>query len=249
MERVNHEQLRELTAAYALGVLNADEQRALDAHLAVCAECRAETRSFSPVIEALGRSMSAQSSPLIPFGILPGEQVALGDHVAYFWDSDVEFARGVEFLPPGLAGNDHCVIFGHEQANEQVIATLERQHIDVRRHERDGRLTVLGCESTGDATLQKIGATFRAALDAGAPALRLLGNIGWGHDGWPAENDLIQFERKVTGAVKDLPAVVVCMYDVQTLPGRVVLHAGMGAHPITIVGNVMRVNPHHSRSA
>lgn len=239
---MTHEELKDLTAAYALGVLDPVERPALESHLLVCAECRAEARSFSPAIEALGRAVPTRDPRLIPFGILPDAHVSPGDHIAYFWDSEAQFERAVAFLPPGLAGRDHCVIFGHDEANERVIATLERKAVDVGRHQRNGRVTVLGSKSTGDATLQTLGATFRSALDAGAPVVRLLGNIGWGHPGWPAQDDLIQFERQVTGAVKNLPAVVVCMYDIQGLPGRVLVHAGMAAHPITIVGDVMRVN-------
>lgn len=242
--RVTHDQFKDLTAAYALGALDAEECLAYDAHLAICAECRAEVRSYSPAIEALCRARPSPEIAGIPFGILPGAHVRPGDHIACFWDSEQEFTRAVGFLPPGLAGRDHCVVFGHEEANDRVLATL-RQQVDVERHGRDGRLTVLGCQSTGDATLQAIGATFRAALDAGAPLIRLLGNIGWGRPGWPAEDDLIQFERRVTGAVKDLPAVVVCMYDVPALPGRVVMHAGLAAHPLTVVGNAMHVNTHY----
>ncbi len=41
-------------AAYALGALDADEARAVDAHLATCAECRAQLRELSELEAALG---------------------------------------------------------------------------------------------------------------------------------------------------------------------------------------------------
>jgi anti-sigma-K factor RskA len=41
---------------YALGVLNASEKAAFEAHLATCVECAAEVRRFSPVLEALART-------------------------------------------------------------------------------------------------------------------------------------------------------------------------------------------------
>lgn len=38
----------------------------------------------------------------VPFGILSGEDVRTGDHIAYFWESEQEFDRGVQFLLAGL---------------------------------------------------------------------------------------------------------------------------------------------------
>lgn len=180
----------------------------------------------------------------VPFGILP-QSVRVGDHIAYFWETEKEFERGTTFLGPGLAGTDHCVVFGHDEANERVIALLKRQGIPVDDHLRNSRLTVVGSESTGDATLARLAGLFKSALDGGAPMIRLLGNIGWGRKGWPAEDDILLFESKVTGAAKAFPAVIVCMYDVHTLSGRVVVNGGLATHPITVCGNVMRVNPYY----
>ena len=180
----------------------------------------------------------------VAFGIIPGQDVRPGDHIAYFWEAADEFDRGVQFLVAGLAGADHCVVFGHDDANERVLEVLRLQGVDVDRVQRQGRLTVAGSASTGDATLANLGSIFQAAVDAGAPMIRLLGNIGWGKPGWPDEDDLLLFEAKVTSAAKAFPAVVVCMYDVQTLSGRVIVNGGVATHGISVCGNMMRVNPY-----
>ena len=93
--------------------------------------------------------------------------------------------------------------------------------------------------------LSNIGATFTEAVAAGAKMIRLLGNIGWGREGWPNENDILEFEARVTGAAKAFPCVVVCMYDVRALPGRVMVHGAFETHPLTFCGNVMRQNTHY----
>ncbi len=180
----------------------------------------------------------------VAFGIIPGEDVRPGDHIAYFWETAQEFDRGVQFLVAGLAAEDHCVVFGHDDANERVLEVLQLDGVDVEGMKRRGRLTVAGNESTGDATLANLGSLFQRAVDNGAPLIRLLGNIGWGKRGWPEEDDLLLFEAKVTGAAKAFPAVIVCMYDVQTLSGRVIVNGGVATHPISVCGNVMRVNPY-----
>ena len=184
----------------------------------------------------------------MPFGILPSEDVRAGDHIAYFWETDSEFEQGVKFLSTGLlGGRDHGVVFGHDDANRRVCEILERQGASVRALRRQGRLTLVGPAATGDKTLAKLGTVFKKAIAGGAPLIRLLGNIGWNKPGWPGEDDTLLFEAKVTGAARQFPAVIVCMYDVRSLPGRIVVHGGFGTHPIAVCGNVMRVNPFHQQ--
>ncbi len=174
-----------------------------------------------------------------------GETAAVGDHIAYFWESRQDFEAGVGFLELGLREGDHCVIFGHEEANAEVLDLLRRRGVDADRLQQSGKLSVLGGSETGDAMLSGIGAVFGQAVDAGAPMIRLLGNIGWGKPGWPGESDILAFEAKVTGAAAAFPCVVMCMYDVQALPGRVMVHGAFETHPLTFCRNLLRENPHH----
>lgn len=175
---------------------------------------------------------------------LDNDHVHLSDHVAYLWETDREFRGAVGFLEVGLRGSDHCVIFGYEDANERVLEVLRGHCFDDTRLQADGRLSVLTADATGDATLNKIGKTFQAAVERGAPLIRLLGNIGWNRANWPEVTDLLAFEAKVTTAARGFPCVVICMYDVRVLSAHVLLHGGMETHPVTIRRNVIRVNPH-----
>ena len=108
---------------------------------------------------------------------------------------------------------------------------LRDRSVNVDDYQRRGQLTVVGGDSTGAATLSKLGAMFQKAVDDGAQVIRLLGNIGWGKKGWPEEDDILDFEHQVTGAAKAFPAVIVCMYDVNTLSGRVIVQGGLATHP------------------
>ena len=93
--------------------------------------------------------------------------------------------------------------------------------------------------------LSNIGDTFAKAVKSGAKLIRLLGNIGWGKEGWPTEDDILEFEARVTGAAKAFPCVVVCMYDVKALSGRVMVHGAFETHPLTFCRNVIRQNTHY----
>ncbi len=178
-----------------------------------------------------------------PLGI-KGEYGDAGDHIAYFWEHEREFEQGVDFLEVGLSARDTSFVFGHEEANRKVLAVLAKRGQDVEGLIQRGKLTVLGGKSSGEAMLADIGAAFQKALASGAPLLRLLGNLGWGRPGWPDEDGILEFESTVNQALRGLPAIVVCMYDVASLPGRILLRGGFETHPLTVCDELLE-NPHH----
>lgn len=173
------------------------------------------------------------------------ETVSVGDHIAYIWETPAEFAEAVGFIRRGIRDGDHSVIFGHDEANAEVVNVLTSAGFDVPYLEQTGRLTILGGREHGDMMLNEIGATFQRARDNGAPLIRLLGNIGWSRPGWPADRGILEFEAKVTGAAKLFPCVVMCMYDAKSLSGSVMVHGCFETHPVVITGNVLRHNPYY----
>ena len=171
--------------------------------------------------------------------------MSVGDHIAYFWETEREFSDGVRFLEVGLDEGDFCVAFGHEEGNRRVCDTLSARGYDCAQLTARGRLASIGGDPDAKQMLANIGDVFSKAVADGARLIRLLGNIGWGSAGWPNEHDILEFEARVTGAAKAFPCVVLCMYDVQSLPGRVMVHGAYETHPITFCGNVMRQNTHY----
>ncbi len=178
----------------------------------------------------------------IPLG-LRDEQVALGDHIAYFWESERQFEEAVGFLLVGIRNGDHVVVFGHDDANKKVVDLLRKRAIDTDHLQASERLTVVTGGPSGEKMLGDIGETFGRAVGAGCGCIRLLGNIGWSKPGWPDDLDILAFEAKVTGAAKQFPCVVMCMYDVASVSGTVMVHGAYETHPLTFCGNVLRENP------
>lgn len=50
---MTHDELRELSGGYALGILDEPDRRTFEAHLSTCASCAAEVRDFTAVASAL----------------------------------------------------------------------------------------------------------------------------------------------------------------------------------------------------
>ena len=174
---------------------------------------------------------------------LRDEKAKLGDHIAYFWENDGQFEEAVGFLLVGIRRGDHAVVFGHDEANEKVVELLRKKGLDTDHLQTSNRLTVITGGPTGERMLGTIGATFQEAVESGCECIRLLGNIGWSKPGWPDDLDILAFESKVTGAAKKFPCVVMCMYDVASLSGNIMVHGAYETHPLTFVGNVLRENP------
>jgi PAS domain S-box-containing protein len=178
----------------------------------------------------------------VEFGIRAGK-VPQTAHVAYFWETEREFADGVGFLEAGLRGLDHCVIFGHEEANQAVCNILQNHGFDVKDLLAQQRITILGGNPSGEKILETISDALQQAFARGTPLIRLLGNIGWGKPGWPADYDLLAFEAKVTAVAKEFPCVVLCMYDVAALPGLVIRRGAYGTHPLIERDGSLQENP------
>jgi hypothetical protein len=130
----------------------------------------------------------------IPLG-LRDEYVTVGDHIAYFWETSGEFSEAVGFLAVGLDRGEFCVIFGHTEGNRRVCESLAERGYDCAYWEGQGRLFIVPGETNAAHMLSTIGEVFTEALERGATLIRLLGNIGWGHHGWPDEKDLLEFEE------------------------------------------------------
>jgi formate hydrogenlyase transcriptional activator len=189
-------------------------------------------------------AVTRPKQPEVDLG-LRGEQVPLHSHLAYFWESDKEFADAVAFLAAGLRGKDHCVIFGHQEANETVCKILSAGGFDVHALLTSGRLTVLSGQRAADKILELIAADFERAIARGAPLVRLLGNIGWGKADWPDDEDLLVFESKITAAAANFPSVILCMYDAARAPASIIRHGALETHPLAFGHRGLRESAHY----
>jgi hypothetical protein len=166
-----------------------------------------------------------------------------GSHLVYFWQHEAEFAQGVSFLEPGLRENHHCIVFGHDEANDRVLQVLGKRGYYARELVRQGQLTILPRVVSTKIVLSRVEEIFGAALRRGFAAIRYLGNLAWGYPGCPEQDEVLELEARITGLAEQFPCVVVCMYDVNALPGRMVLKGGFEAHPFTFCAHGLRKNP------
>jgi DcmR-like sensory protein len=175
------------------------------------------------------------------------DEVALGSHLIHFWQSDEEFERGVRFLEIGMHDeSQHFVLFGHEEGNQRALEILRRNGHDVDQMLRTRRLTILCRDCSAAETLKAIESAFSAAVDNGAEVIRYLGNLGRSEAPLPGRgaDEIVELETGATQLALRYPCVIVCMYDVNTVSGALLLNAGFGAHPHAVCGRTLRDNPY-----
>ena len=177
------------------------------------------------------------------------DEVPLGSHLIHFWRTDDEFERGVRFIELGVADqSQYCVLFGHNEANQRVLEILQTRGYDLAPVLREGRLVILPRESSASETLARIDGAFSDAVAKRATAIRYLGNLGMGQAPLPARgaDEVVELESGATALAVRYPCVIVCMYDVNTVSGRLVLDGGFGTHPLTVCRGALRHNPYYA---
>lgn len=169
-------------------------------------------------------------SDSIPLGV-GNLRADIGDHIAYFWETEEEFRRGAGVLLYGLQHGDKCVVFGHDEANQRLLQILHTEGFDVEDLRARDQLSVIRGQQSWKAMLDEITDVFSRAKAEGYSCIRLLGNIGWEMAGWPAHDEIVAFEAHVTNAAKQFPCVIVCMYAINKIPARALYRGGFQRHP------------------
>ena len=173
--------------------------------------------------------------------------VDVPSHICLFYSSDEELRQRLGFLAHTLDEPEQAaVLFGKQERLDQVLGYIgEDFGRDVAADLKAGRIVLVNGTRDPDALLAGIAVALDATIARGATLIRFLGFIGWGDMDWPLTEELMTFEAKVTEAVKSYPAVVVCTYNVEELPGSVLIFAGIETHPLTILGTTLCENPHY----
>ena len=174
-------------------------------------------------------------------------KIDVPSHICLFYSDDAELRDRLGFLANTLDDPEQvAVLFGRQARLEEILGYIGADHKrDIAADLAAGRIVLVNGAPDPDALLGGIAAAFDAAVARGTKLIRFLGFIGWGDMDWPAQEDLMSFEAKVSEAVKSYPAIVMCTYNTEQLPGSVLIFAGIETHPYTILGTTLCENPHY----
>jgi hypothetical protein len=180
------------------------------------------------------------------------DSLPLGSHACFYYTNDETLRRTLAFLRVGLdVPGDFCVLFADEVRADRLLAWLQEDYPeDLRALINRGKLALIGGAPSVGELLTNIGSRLDRAVQEGYRLIRFLGFIGWGQPGWPADRDLLEFEAKVNYAVTNYPALIICTYEVPSLPGTSLIYGGLQTHTVTMLdGGPARANPHYAPPA
>jgi anti-sigma regulatory factor (Ser/Thr protein kinase) len=167
----------------------------------------------------------------------PGLSITSLRHDAFVYESDDEFVgHMVPFVAGGL------------QEGEAVVAVTTVRNAALLREALGGdaeRVSFVDRDKWYVRPAQAIASydkTLRQHLDAGAPVVRVIGELPFGTtplewDEWTA------YEAIANRAFADRPAWIVCPYDARVLPDSVVKHAAH-THP-NVLTDLLRASAHY----
>jgi CheY-like chemotaxis protein len=171
-----------------------------------------------------------------------GVSVALGSHLATFYDNDAARLRlTIPFLAEGLRQDQACLVVAEARVLDGYLRELgAQQGVDLDAAMNRG---ILVSATTVGATAEEALARWQelawSALGQGSGVLRMVGEMTHAL-ATLAAGELIPFEDRVNSIIKRLPAVVVCQYDARHFDGQTILGA-IRTHPDTFEMNQGRL--------
>jgi PAS domain S-box-containing protein len=188
------------------------------------------------------RGPRSQDTPTIDLGIA-GRRVPVHSHIAYLWKTGSEFAEAVGFVEAGLQGADHCVVVGDERETATVLSVLTKAGFDVEALAAEKRLVLVRPAGSAREMLDRISTAFEEALSAGAPVVRLFGNVGWDRRAWPPDAELAAFEAHLNEIAEKFESVLLCLHELPAITGLILRHGVLGTHPTVLDEGDLLANP------
>ncbi len=145
--------------------------------------------------------------------------------------------RAAAFLAQGLDAGGTCFLAAEAVVRERVLARLARDWPAARAAARSGRLVFSQYARAAAAQLEYWETRFTGATRAGAPELRVAGDLSGGRLGRRRSfDDVLAYEREYGALSRRFDVTTLCLYDARRLSGvevsRVLqVHSDMLRHP------------------
>jgi DNA-binding CsgD family transcriptional regulator len=184
---------------------------------------------------------------------IPGVGVVRpGTHFCALYSGPVERDRLLyPFLDEGMRHGDKCLclIDGVEpalvrdRAVGQPGATYSRRsaQLDV---ERASDVYLRSGEFSVEDMMSFLSESVDAAIGDDFDLLRAAGEMSWVLPGPPGWDDLFRYESAVNMAVEQLPAILICLYDLHKFGAEMLVEV-LHTHPKVLLDRTVIDNPHY----
>lgn len=175
------------------------------------------------------------------------QEVPVPSHIGLFYDGPSDRRRlQLLFLRPAIDDPRECAtLVGTPGIAESLLRELET---DLGRslapEIRSGRVRLPGYVSDPDELLERIWQGAVASTERGCDVIRTFSEIGIpGTVGFPFPEDHRWAESRINVLLSGTRAVVMCAYDVSTMPAEALTSRVLETHPLVVIGDRLSINP------
>jgi hypothetical protein len=179
---------------------------------------------------------------------LPGLGLEPGDHVCALYFGPVERDQIMRsYLQEGLRAGDKCLCLVDGVDPADVVADIG--------HHGDGESTQLVVQRSADVYLRSgefsaeqmiefLDKAMSAATNGGYSFVRAAGEMTWVLAGPPGVEQLFDYESDINRFAPRYPQMLMCMYDLESFGGNILLDL-IKTHPKILLGGMVLDNPHY----
>jgi two-component system, chemotaxis family, sensor kinase Cph1 len=190
--------------------------------------------------------MASQLVPII------GEDLGLGDHVAFFFKSNEErLGFVIPYMVRGLRNRERCVYIAHENTLTDILSEFMSAGVDVDAASARGALSIVTTHDTylrhgifePEKMIADLDRDVRFALQLGFSGLRVTGEMSWALDLPFALSRLCEYEQELC---RRWPSQLggLCQYDESRFPVDVVERMAACHCAVMRDGNLIRQHAH-----
>jgi CheY-like chemotaxis protein len=190
-----------------------------------------DTSWLSQVVSAALRPQPTTKAAEMALGV--GKQtVRVGEHLAWLFANDEQFARAVRFLELGFEQGDTAIVYGDSSDNERVGRILSEHGLNERELLKTNRLMLLDAGSIiglGDAWMHKA----KELITSIPSRVRILG-CGTLRLPWASDEAFVKYEAQVDSVIHGTRCTTACMYDLNAVSGKNLFFGAFGQHKTVV---------------
>jgi len=173
-----------------------------------------------------------------------------GHHIIYVYNDDNERKQTLaRFLEEGYAEHEKLLYLVNDISPDEMRGELRSLGVDVEKMQKDFDLTgphYSYCPDnyfSSNFMLDMVGGYYDRAIKEGYSGARGAGEMSWALiEGRATIPDLIDYEAKLNGILRNHPLTTVCQYDARRFDGAVIMDM-LSCHPMMIVRGQLVKNP------
>ena len=193
--------------------------------------------------------MSFAMVPKVEIGVA-GVELLPGDHVCAFYPTISERDEVLlPYLAQGLQAGDKCIAVLDSENGSALARKLVRETSELGWAESlalfGSREAYLANGSFETAAMLRVWErSVNEALAGGFSFARIAGEMTWALSKLPGVEDLVEYEAELNRFMRDLPQVVLCLYELDRFDGEILVDV-LKTHPKVLLGGMVLTNPYY----